>query len=73
MVYLRDKAPEVRLVGQKIIEFVIWIAFPPVSSIRLYEVVDFHQCCIRESNTPYIDIVQILQFFLKFVRNSISV
>lgn len=63
MVYLKDKAPEVKVVRQKIIEFVILIAFPPISSVRLYEVVDFYQYCIRESNTPYIDTVSILQFF----------
>lgn len=70
---LKDKAPEEGLLGQVIIEFIILIAVPPVSSLRLYEVVHFYQHCSRASDAPYIDIVKLLHFFLRFVRNGISV
>lgn len=70
---LKDKAPEEGLLGQVIIEFIILIAVPPVSSLRLYEVVHFYQHCTRASDAPYIAIVKLLHFFLRFVRNGISV
>lgn len=56
---LKDKAPEEGLLGQVIIEFIILIAVPPVSSLRLHEVVHFYQHCTRASDAPYIAIVKL--------------